>query len=379
MAWSIPLTDVNLGEEEARAAAQVIRSGWLTQACKVEEFEQAFAQVAGTEHAIAVANGTAALHLAYRAAGLRPGDEFIVPALTFVATMNAGIYLGARPILADCTSEDDLTVSPQDIARKITPRTRLIATMPYGGFCPDMQAIARIANEKSIPIVEDACHAPLAEIQGQRIGSFGIASTFSFFGNKNITTGEGGMVCTNDDHLADQVRLLRSHALSHVTWDRHRNISNAYDILQLGYNYRFDEIRAAIGIEQLRKLPQATERRRQAAALLRQAIQSLGIPGLQIPFQQPTGSPVHHIFVILLPPTADRAQFRAHMHDRGIQTSIHYPLLQDTAWGKQVFQQSPPQTPIATALAPRLVTLPMGPHIAQPQVHQIADALARAL
>ena len=379
MRWSIPLTDVTTGPEEIEAAARVIRGRWLTQAEEVERFEAAFAELVGARHAAAVANGTAALHLAYEAAGLGDGDEFIVPALTFVATMSAGLYLGARPVLADCVSPDDLTISVEDIARKITDRTRLIVTMPYGGFCPDMEAILEIADSRGIPVVEDACHAPLACLGGRQMGTYGLAGTFSLFGNKNLTTGEGGVVVSDDAEVIQRVRLLRSHGLTSMTWDRHRNISTDYDVLEMGYNYRMDEIRAAIGTEQIRKLPEATEKRRYAAVALREAIESIRIPDLMVPFAHPRGEPVHHVFAILLPPCSDRVAFRTRMHERGIQTSIHYPLLQRLTLGRKVFADAPPDTPVADSLADRLVSLPMGPHLTDESVMTIADAVARCV
>ena len=204
----IPLTNVTLGEEEAQAAAAVIRSGWVTMGAQVEAFEREFAAALDAPHAIAVTNGTVALHLAYLVAGLQAGDEFLLPGLTFVATANAGLQLGARPVPVDIAGEDDLTLCPEDLARKITRQTKLIVTMPYGGFCPAMDAICDLAAEHRIPVVEDACHAPLARLDGQSIGTFGRMATYSFFGNKNMTTGEGGMILARDDghHMGPRAR-----------------------------------------------------------------------------------------------------------------------------------------------------------------------------
>ncbi len=378
MDWKVPLTDVTLDEQEAQAAAGVIRSGWLTQGEKVQAFEQAFAEAVGSRHAIAVTNGTAALHLAYLIAGLGPEDEFIVPALTFVATMNAGLYLGAKPVLADCASLDDLTISPEDIERKITPRTRLIVTMPYGGFCPDMPAIQAIADKHNIPIVEDACHAPLAELDGRKMGIWGVAGTFSFFSNKNLATGEGGMIVTDDDTAAERLRILRSHGITSPTHERHLNRSTTYDVAEPGYNYRLDEIRAAIGHIQLEKLPEATEKRRAAATKLRAAIESLNIDGLTIPFANPRGLPVHHLFVILLPPGTSREDFRSQLAAKGVQTSMHYPLLHHFQATQTLFP-IPPELPIADEIARRLVTLPMGPHIDDDAIAIITQAIGDAL
>jgi len=380
MKWVVPLADPNLDEAEALAAADVLRSGWLTQGSKVQAFERAFAAMLGARHGVAVTNGTAALHLAYAAAGLGPGDEFIVPCLTFVATINAGLYLGARPVLADCVSADDLTISIEDVERKITPRTRLIVTLPYGGFCPDMPAFEELARENAIPLVEDACHAPLAHIDGRCMGTFGLAGTFSFFSNKNLVTGEGGMVVTDDDGAAEEVRRLRSHGMTSLTWERHQEHAGEYDVTRLGYNYRLDEMRAAIGLVQLGKLRENNQRRTEAAGMLREALENLDIPGLAIPFSKPRGVPVHHIFVILLPEGADRGAFRRKMSERGIQTSLHYPLPHRFAFAREVFADPDKlNLPVVESLASRLVTLPMGPHLTGESVRSIAEAVGKAL
>jgi len=427
--WLVPLTDTTLDEHEIEAATRVLRSGWVTMGAEVRAFEEEFAAAVGARYAVALANGTAALHLAYEAAGLREGDEFCLPALTFVATMNAGLYLRARPVLIDCASEDDLTLSADDLARKITPRTRLIVTMPYGGFPPDMEPISALARERGIPVVEDACHAPLAEVGGRKIGTFGAAAAWSFFGNKNITTAEGGMVTTDDAALAERVRLMRSHGMATLTWDRHRGHASAYDVAAPGYNYRMDEIRAAIGREQLRKLPEANERRRAAARALRAALEkeistaeaqrnaekergregegreelSSSAPlrlcgessspssprsprlcgeSLLIPFSNPRGAPVHHLFVILLPRGADRDAFRESLRADGVQTSVHYPPLHQFSHTRALFadETAPPlRLPVLEAIAPRLVTLPLGPTLTEAQIAIVAQAVAKAL
>ena len=375
----IPLTDVTLGEEEAAAAARVVRSGWVTMGEEVKAFEGAFAEALGARHAIAITNGTAALHLAYEAAGLGEGDEFLVPALTFVATMNAGLYLRARPVLVDCAGEDDLTLSPQDLARKITPRTRLIVTMAYGGYAPDMDGIMELARAHGIAVVEDVCHAPLARLGGKCLGTFGDAGAFSFFGNKNLSIGEGGMITTNRDDLAQRIRLMRSHGMTTLTWDRHRGHASEYDVVSAGYNYRMDEIRAAIGREQLKKLPLANEQRRSAAGQLREKLLALGVPGLKIPFSAPRGQSVHHLFVILLPEGVDRAAFRVALRACGIQTSIHYPPLDQFTVARNIWLDRPPELPVVRALAGRLVTLPMSSALTQAQMDSIAGAVGEAL
>ncbi len=371
MKWIVPLSDVTVGEEEVAAASETLRSGWLTQGARVKAFEDAFAGMLGVPHALAVTNGTAALHLAYAAADLEPGDEFIVPALTFIATLNAGLYCGGQPVLADSVSTQDLTLSPQDVERKITPRTRLIVTMSYGGFCPDMSALLEIARKHNVVLVEDASHAPLAELDGRKIGTFGLSGTFSLFSNKNMTAGEGGVVVTRDDKVAERVRVMRSHSMTTVTWDRHHGHAAEYDVTGLGFNYRFDELRASVASVQLRQLEQITQQRVQAAEGLRQAIAALAIEGLEIPFQNPRGKPVHHLFVILLPDGTDRPAFRKALADAGIQTSMHYPLLHRFSGTQRLFAEDP-EFPVVEGFIDRLVTLPMGPHLSPDKIELIA-------
>lgn len=376
--WTVPLTDPVVDEAEVGAASRVLRSKWLTMGAEVQAFEQEFAAAIGCEHAVAVANGTVALHLAYQAVGLREGDEFCVPALTFVATLHAGLYLGARPVLIDCASPDDLTLSADDLERKLSDKTRLIVTMPYGGFVPDMRRICELARQRDIPVVEDACHAPLAEWNGRKVGAFGAASTYSFYGNKNMTTGEGGMIVTDDADIAARLRLLRSHGMSSLTWDRHQGQeAGGYEISEVGYNYRLDEMRAAIGREQLRKLPESTERRRAAAGMLRAALAPAETRGLGIPFAKPRGRAAHHLFVVILPNGVDRDGLRRFLAEHGVQTSVHYPPMHRFP---HVAAQCPePDLPMLEDIIGRLVTLPMGPSLTEHQIQHVAATVDAAL
>ncbi len=266
--WRIPLADIDLGAEELSAVQNVLQSRWLTMGGVTQEFETAFASYTGAKHALAVTNATAALHMACLAIGLKAGDEVIVPSLTFVATANSICYSGAMPVFADICSEHDLNISPEAIEALITERTRALMLVHYGGYACDMPRILELARKHNLKVIEDAAHAAGAWLDDRHLGTWGDIGCFSFFSNKNMTTGEGGMLVTNNDDLYEKLCLLRSHGMTTLTWDRHKGHAWSYDVVELGYNYRIDEIRAAIGVVQLKKLDRNNDRRRHLDATL---------------------------------------------------------------------------------------------------------------
>lgn len=377
MAWQVPLSDIDLGDAEVAAVEKVLRSRWLSMGPMTQEFEAAFAAAVGAKYAFAVSNGTTALHLAYAALDLGPGDEVIVPALTFVATANAIRYTGATPVFADITSLDDLTISPADIAAKITPRTRAIAVMHYGGYLCDMAAIRALAQQHELAIVEDACHAPGATLGREHAGGLSAVGCFSFFANKNIAIGEGGMVVTNFDHLAERIRLLRSHGMTTLTWDRHRGHAASYDVVATGFNYRLDEIHSALGLVQLGKLAANNRRRAAIVARYREALASA--PGLIAPFSRPIAEsqPAYHLFPIILDPGIDRAAFMAHLREQGIQSSIHYPPIHRfSAFRDDLIDV---RLPVTEAAGEREVTLPLFPTMTDSQIAAVVAGVRSAL
>ncbi|HTN86011.1 MAG TPA: DegT/DnrJ/EryC1/StrS family aminotransferase, partial [Sorangium sp.] len=324
--WKIPLSDLSFGPEEAEAARQVVASGWLTMGERTAQFEQKLGEALGTPRVLAVTNCTAALHLAYTALSVGPGDEVICPSLTFVATANAALLCGADVVLADVVGEGDLGVDPADIARKITPRTRAIAVVHYAGYPCDMDAISAIAAERGIAVVEDAAHAPLATYRGKALGTLGDVGCLSFFSNKNLAVGEGGAVIARDDALHARMRLLRAHGMTTLTLDRHKGHAFTYDVVDAGMNYRIDEIRSAIGLVQLGRLAAGNARRRALAARYHErlaAVRGVGLPYRDF-YARGVGESSHHIMPVLLPEGASREAVMEAMKARGVQTSVHY-------------------------------------------------------
>jgi dTDP-4-amino-4,6-dideoxygalactose transaminase len=374
MNWKVPLAEVQLGEEERQAVLSVMDSGWLTMGSRTEAFEQAFSQFLQIPYCFAVTNCTAALHLACLALNLRPGDEVILPSLTFVATANAVRYAGAVPVFADICSDDDLTLSPVEIERRITPRTRAIMVMHYAGYPCDMEAIQQLAQRHHLAVIEDAAHAVGASLNDIPIGHWSDIACYSFFSNKNMTTGEGGMVVTRNPELAERIRLLRSHGMTTLTWDRHRGHAHTYDVVAVGYNYRIDEIRSAIGIEQLKKLP-AWNLQRQTAVETYHAVCQEICPDLHLPFREFRGKSAYHVQPALLPPGVEKAEFFASMKAAGIQTSFHYPPIHQFS----VYQDMAPpggfDLPQTEHIAAREVTLPLYPAMTRDTIRYIAEAI----
>jgi len=375
--WYVPLSDLIVDDEIVAAVSETVRSGWWSVGPRVAEFEAEFAAFCGSEHALAVANGTAALHLALLALGCGPGDEVLVPSLNFVAAANAIRHTGATPVFVDIVGDDDLNADPADITAALGPATKGILVMHYGGFACDMDAICRIADENGLWILEDAAHAPGATLGGKALGTFGRIGCFSFFSNKNLPVGEGGMAITDDPDLAERLRLLRSHGMTTLTWDRHRGHAHSYDVVAQGFNYRLDELRAAIGLVQLKRLRQENESRGAHAARYRAALD--GIEGTSLPFGASGGGRIssHHLCVALLPEGADRLAVRQALEAKRVQTSVHYPPIHMfTEYRGTGRVRELPRTEDAGR---RLVTLPLFAHLSDDQVDAVAAALVEAL
>ncbi|MFN8060126.1 MAG: DegT/DnrJ/EryC1/StrS family aminotransferase [Vicinamibacterales bacterium] len=373
MNWRVPLFQLAFGVEEREAALRVLESQWLSQGPETAGFEEAFAKYTGVKHAFAVANCTAALHLAYVVAGVGPDTEVICPSLTFVATANAAYAAGGSARLADITSLDDWTVSPASVEALITPKTRAISVMHYAGYPCDMAAFRALADRHGLMLVEDCAHAIGTWYDGRHVGGWGDIGCFSFFSNKNLSTGEGGMLTTNRDDLAEKIRLMRSHGMTSLSFDRHKGHAFSYDVQAKGFNFRMTEITAAIGAEQLKKLPANNRRREALTATYRQALRD---SGLTLPFASCRHQAAYHILPALLPEHADRRAFMQGLKDAQVQSSIHYPPVHSfTAYAGHA------RTSLALTdiVASREVTLPLYPTMTDEDVAYVARTVVETV
>ncbi|HKB19648.1 MAG TPA: DegT/DnrJ/EryC1/StrS family aminotransferase [Gaiellaceae bacterium] len=366
-----------LVDDELRSVVdEVVDSGWWSMGPKVEEFESSFAEFTGTKHALAVANGTAALHLALLAAGCGPGDEVILPSLNFVAAANAIGHTGATPVFCDIVGADDLNLDPADLEAAVTPATKAVLVLHYGGFPCDIGAVRALVEDRGLIVIEDAAHAPGASWHGEPCGSLGRVGCFSFFSNKNLPVGEGGMIVTDDDDLAASLRLLRSHGMTTLTWERHRGHAASYDVVARGFNYRLDEMRAAMGLRQLRRLPDENAQRRAIAAGYRERL--AGVADISMPFAAAgAGTTSAQHLAVALVPAERRDDIRAGLSERRIQTSVHYPPIHLFSYYRELGSRRP--LPRTEAVASRLITLPLYGHMTNEQVDLVAGALGEAL
>lgn len=377
MQWQVPLFDPDIGEDEVAAVTSVIRSKWLTMGEKTADFESRFAEFTGSRHALAVNNCTAALHLALAAIGIGPGDDVLCPSLTFVATANAIRYCGAKPVFADVESLDFWNVSARTLEAVVTPDTRALIVMHYAGYPCDMPSIMSFAKERKIAVIEDVAHAPGARLNGIAMGNWGDAGCFSFFSNKNMTTGEGGMLTTNRDDVAERIKHMRSHGMTSLTLDRHKGHAFSYDVVELGYNYRMSEINAALGITQLARLDERNQLRKKNVERYRLKLSK--IAGLCIPFKDAPGESAYHLMPVLLPHECSRVLVMEAMKAAGVQTSIHYrPVDTFTAYENAGFGPCK-NLALTHRIGNQVLTLPLYPGMTQEQIDYVCVSLESAI
>jgi len=376
--WKARLSELEFDEQELTAIGEAIESEWITAGPRTEAFEREFARYAGTSDAVAVSNGSAALFLALKAAGIKSGDEVLVPSLTFVATAAAVVHCGAKPVLVDIATMENPTICCDDAVRKITARTKAVLPVHYAGIPADMDRLCELAGTYRLKIIEDAAHAPGARFRSRACGSFGVAGCFSFFANKNITTGEGGIVTTDDPEIARRLRSLRSHGMTVSSWDRIKGRAAHYDVVEFAYNFRFDDIRAAIGLAQLKKLDSLNERRRVLACRYNDRFAEAGLDVLAPLASVPESKqPSYHIYPIILADPAQRDFVAKELQAHGIQTSIHYPPIHVFSAFTRAYDR--PDLPFTEAFASRELTLPLYPSLEVCRVDEIVAAVEAAI
>lgn len=343
---------------------------------RIQEFEQAYAEFLGTSHALALSSCTAALHLAYLAVGVGPGDEVVVPSMSFAATSNGVLYCGATPVFADIVGREDLGIDPADVEARITDRTKAVCAMHYAGYPAAVDRLRELCDARGIALVEDAAHSPSAELDGRKLGTWGTAGCFSFFSNKVLSVGEGGLLATDDDSVAERVKSLRSHGMTSGTWDRHRGHAETYDIVDLGFNYRMDEPRAALLLSRMKRVDEEIAKRRAIVRAYRERL--AGVDRLTLPYRdEDVERSSCYVMPALLDDGIDRRAFRQELSARGIQTSILYPAIHEfTEYRRRFPDVSLPRT---EDVARTEVTLPLFPHMTEDQVDRVCDAVAELL
>lgn len=373
MDWKIQLCELNYDVCEQLAVSEVIQREWLTMGSTSAEFELQFAKYIEHEQVgTFVSSATAGMHLILMALGVGLGDEIIVPALTFVSDANVVRQLGARPVFADSESLSNLNVSEDDIIKKITSRTKAIVVVHFAGHPQKLDVLARVAKERNIPIIEDCAHAPGASISDLKCGTIGDFSFFSFFSNKNLSTGEGGMVFAKDPEMSGKIRLMRSHGMTAVTIDRHEGRTSSYDVVFTGLNYRADEIRAALGLEQLKKLPMGNLKRK---LLFERYVENFKKSSVGVPFteREPVYVSAYHIMPIILPNYVVRDEIMMKLKNEGIQTSIHYPSFKRFSVYADLLNAC--QIPVADEICQRELTLPLHPRMTLSDVDKVSTLL----
>jgi perosamine synthetase len=371
----LPYGRQEIGDADIKAVVEALCSDWLTTGPRVGQFEKAFAQFCGAAEGVAVNSGTAALHAAMRALQVGAGDEVIVPAITFAASANAAIYEGATPVFADVDA-DTLLIDPARVAALVTPRTKAIVAVDYAGQPADYDALQAIVKGKDIKIVADACHAPGATYKGRMVGTLADISCFSFHPVKHLTTCEGGMTLTADAALAAHMRRFRNHGIDSDHRKRESEGTFAYDMVELGYNYRLPDVQCALGLAQLERLPQWVAKRREVAEWYSESLADIAhVAPLRVHADR---THAYHLYVARLDLTKlriTRARAFAHLRERGIGANVHYaPVYLHSFYRARGY--APGLCPVAEAVYEQILTLPMFPAMSRADVARVSDVLA---
>jgi perosamine synthetase len=375
----LPYGRQSIDESDIQAVVETLRSDWLTTGPKVADFEEAVAAWVGAKHAVSFSSGTAALHAAAFAAGLQPGDEAITSPLTFAATANCVLYQGATPVFADVL-EDTLNLDPELAAARITPRTKAILPVDYAGHPADLDSILQLADRHGLIVIEDACHALGAEYRGRRVGSVAHLTVFSFHPVKHLTTGEGGMVTTDDPIFAETLRRFRNHGISSDARQRQSAGQWHYEMVLLGFNYRLSDIACALGLQQMKKLETNLTRRRQIAA--RYTAEFRNMRGVLPPQTRPDVNPAWHLYPVRLDLnklSAGRSEIFQALRAENIGVNVHYIPVHRHPYYRDRFGYKGGEYPVAEAAYECLVSLPMFHGMTDSDVRDVVRALNKVL
>lgn len=372
----LPYNLPDISDAEIDAVVDVLRSNWLAPGPRVKAFEADFATYAGTKHAIALDSATAGMHLALVSMGIGPGDEVITTPTTFAASVNVIIHAGATPVLADINI-DDYCIDPTAIERAITPRTKAILPVHHGGSACRMEEITAIARTHHLRVVEDAAHGIGTGIGGRGIGAWGDATVFSFYPTKNVTSGRGGMLTTDDDALADRARLLALHGMSNDAWDRYTERGSwSYRVLAAGYNYTMSDFQAALGHAQFKRIGDFQRRRREIATRYNERFASL--PEIVLPIEREGTTHAWHLYVVRLRPemlTISRDEFIVEMKERGLGTSVHFIPIHHHPYYRETYGWAPGDFPVADQAFETMVSLPLYTRMTDADAGRVATAV----
>ena len=375
----IPYGRQQVDAEDIQSVVEVLQSDWLTTGPKVGEFERAFADVVGAKYAVAVNNGTAALHAAMYALGIGPGDEVIVPAMTFAATANCVVFQGGTPVFAD-VDPDTLLIDPSSVENRISPKTRAVIAVDYAGQPCDYDTLTAIAGENNLALVADACHSLGGRYKDRPVGSLTLLNAFSFHPVKHITTGEGGMITTDNPKLAEKMRLFRSHGIT--TDHRQREVQGSwfYEMVDLGYNYRITDFQCALGMSQLKKVPKWIDRRREIARLYDEAFRNM--PRVKPLTVKNEVLHAYHLYVIRLDlngTNLDRSVVFSKLREAGIGVNVHYIPVHLHPFYRKHFATHPGLCPVAERAYERIISLPMYPALSHEDQYHVIETLDNIL
>jgi perosamine synthetase len=374
----LPFHVPDIAEDEIQAVVETLRSGWLTTGARVRQFETDFARYVGSQHAVAVNSGTAALHLALDAVGVREGDEVLVPTMTFAASAEVVLYFKAKPVLVDCR-RDTMNIDPDQIEKAITAKTKAIMPVHIGGQPCDMERIFEIARVHDLKVIEDAAHALPTRYRERMVGTIGDITCFSFYATKTITTGEGGMATTENPEWAERMRIMSLHGISHDAWKRYTAEGSwYYEIMYPGYKYNLTDVAAALGIQQLEKCDRFWELRRRCAAWYNEGFQD--IPEVSTPYVAPDVQHAWHLYVIQLnleQLRISRNEFIELLRKENIGTSVHFIPLHLHPFYRDTFGYRPEDFPAAREVFERIISLPIYPKLTEGDTQRVIDTVRR--